>query len=112
MAKARILARRASLSLRELAESTNISRSTLSRMSDEALQALSDGVENGTRSKNWRPSPRKPVATTNPLLEAINRAESQLISIHFAAVQLAWDDPALRERLEPIFAITRPFVED
>jgi len=114
MAKPRILSRRAALSLRELAERTNISRSTLSRMSDEQLQALSTAVEDGTWSSGWRSSPRKTEEATNELLDALNRAEAACIRAHFAIVAIRWDlkDPELYEKLGEVLETTRPFVEE
>jgi hypothetical protein len=48
----------------------------------------------------------------NELLEEYLKATSALISAHFAMVHLAWDDDALRQRLKPVFDITRPYVEE
>jgi hypothetical protein len=84
-------------------------------MPDEQLQALSLAVEDGSWSKNWKPSVKqqqKVASETNPLLDALNAAECALISAHFAMVHLAWDDDALRQRLKPVFDITRPYVEE
>jgi hypothetical protein len=116
MAKPRILSRRAALSLRELQERTKISRSTLSRMPDEQLQALSLAIEDGSWSSDWCPSPRKTEEAANPLLDALNAAESALIRAHFALVSVRWDlkesNPEVYEKLGGVLEITRPYVEE
>jgi hypothetical protein len=115
MAKPRILSRRAALSLRELQERTGISRSTLSRMSDEQLQALSTAVEDGSWSSNWKPPTRKTEEASNPLLDALNAAESALIHAHFDLVAVRWDlkesNPDIYEKLGKVLKITGPWID-
>jgi hypothetical protein len=85
-------------------------------MSDEQLQALSLAVEDGSWSKGWRPAARKTEEVSNPLLDALNRAESALISAHFALVAVRWNlkeaNPDLYEKLGEVLEISAPFVED
>jgi hypothetical protein len=42
----------------------------------------------------------------------LQKASSDLISVHFECVHLGWHDEALRARLKPIFDITRPYIEE
>jgi hypothetical protein len=116
MGKPCLKTRRTSLSLRELAEQTNISRSTLSRMPDEQLQALSEAVDAGTWSKNWRPSPRKQEApATDPLLDALRIAEAACIRAHFTTVGIRMgikeSDPVLYGKLGEVLKHTRLYIE-
>jgi phage terminase Nu1 subunit (DNA packaging protein) len=109
---------------KQLATLYGRSERTVSRWKSEGLPiddpvAMSDMIA-GKRSRFGISKLRAKEAVVAPrqaeerseVLDEYLKATSALIRAHFAMVQLAWDDPSLRERLKPVFDITRPYVEE
>jgi hypothetical protein len=87
--------RKVALSLRELEETTGFSRSKLSRMPQEQLEALADAVLNGT----WQRSDTKiqPAGENAPIADPSDEGQPILNRIIAALDYLSESEPKVNE---------------